>query len=152
MTERQAFLDAIKADPRDEATRKVFADYLDEHDEPELADWHRSFTAAAYDEAKAWLTDFAARCGPTCTNYAQCDEHGEYLPEEYEDITYDTVVQAGHDLIEHGDAFVQRGSETARNLMWEGDNRAQFWRCWGIVTDTIVSEEHRSDTPFSCSC
>lgn len=38
MTDRADFLDAIAADPRDDAVRLVYADWLDEHDEPKRAE------------------------------------------------------------------------------------------------------------------
>src|SRR5262245_33639443 len=57
--ERQAFEDAINADPLDMTTRKVFADWLDDHDEPELADYHRTLTVGGYTEARGWVAVFA---------------------------------------------------------------------------------------------
>lgn len=59
MTERESFLQAITDDPRDLATRRAFSDWLDEHDEPELADFHRKWTVEKYDEAWKWLGEFA---------------------------------------------------------------------------------------------
>ncbi len=47
--ELKAFLDHIAADPRDLVTRQVFADWLDEHDEPELSDEQRNFSLVRYD-------------------------------------------------------------------------------------------------------
>jgi uncharacterized protein (TIGR02996 family) len=37
----QAFEDALKADPTDRASRMAYADWLDEHGSPDLADYHR---------------------------------------------------------------------------------------------------------------
>lgn len=58
--ELKAFLDAIQQNPRDVTTRKIFADWLDEHDEPELADEQRNFSLEKYD-AEKYLQDFADR-------------------------------------------------------------------------------------------
>lgn len=37
MSDRDALLAAIRANPRDDAPRLIMADWLDEHNEPELA-------------------------------------------------------------------------------------------------------------------
>src|SRR5688572_22453465 len=41
MSERDAFLRAIAAEPSDDTVRLAFADWLDEHDEPERAEFIR---------------------------------------------------------------------------------------------------------------
>ena len=41
MSDREAFLRAIRANPDDDTTRLVFADWLDEHGEPERAEFIR---------------------------------------------------------------------------------------------------------------
>ncbi len=46
--ELKAFMDAIARDPRDVKTRQVFADWLDDHDEPELAQQQRNFNLIKY--------------------------------------------------------------------------------------------------------
>lgn len=56
--EKAAFLAAIKENPRDLVTRKVFADWLDEHDEPEEADLQRRWTLEKQDGIE-YLTAFA---------------------------------------------------------------------------------------------
>lgn len=58
--ELKAFLDAIAADPRNMDTRLVFADWLDEHDEPEAARQQREFSVERYD-AEQWLRLYAQR-------------------------------------------------------------------------------------------
>ena len=58
--ELKAFLDAIAADPRDMTTRLVFADWLDEHNEPELADEQRKFSVLRFD-AEQWMKGFCLK-------------------------------------------------------------------------------------------
>ncbi len=58
--ELKAFLDAINKDPLDEPLRKVFSDWLEDHDEPELADEHRQFSAKKF-MAKKRLHEIADR-------------------------------------------------------------------------------------------
>jgi len=41
MTERESFLAAIRAAPHDDLRRLAFADWLDEHEEPERAEFVR---------------------------------------------------------------------------------------------------------------
>ena len=62
MTERDAFVQALTENPYDETTHRVFADFLDENDEPELADFHRTWTKE-WQEARDWMTDFAEKGG-----------------------------------------------------------------------------------------
>jgi uncharacterized protein (TIGR02996 family) len=85
VSERKAFEDAIRADPYDRMTRLVFADWLDENDCPEEADWQRSWTLRRQ-EAEEWLANFAGDIGG-----------GQ--------VTLEEVVEAGH-------AYVKDGSGT----------------------------------------
>lgn len=55
--EYKTFIEAIAKDPRNMATRLVFADWLDDHDEPEEADAQRQFSVEKYD-AEMWLRQF----------------------------------------------------------------------------------------------
>ena len=48
MTDEQSFLRAINANPDDELTRKVFADWLDEHDQPDRARMFRCGVVKKY--------------------------------------------------------------------------------------------------------
>src|SRR5262249_4647574 len=45
MTEEQAFLDALKANPADDTTRLVYADWLDDHGESAKAEYLRLVAA-----------------------------------------------------------------------------------------------------------
>lgn len=58
--ELMAFLQALEKAPRDVALRMVFADWLEEHDAPELAALHRGFDLKRYD-AEQYLRRFADR-------------------------------------------------------------------------------------------
>lgn len=66
MSEREAFEGRLREDRYDQTTRLVFADWLEEHDCPEEADWQRRWTPEwqkAYDEAEAFFTMFAEDAG-----------------------------------------------------------------------------------------
>lgn len=126
--QRQAFLDAIKANPLDEANRKVFADWLDEHDEPEEADFYRAWTAEKYHEAWDWLSSFASRT----------------------DLTTGELVDAARNYVENGTYFVERDSSWVRDEFY--GNEELFWQHWQIVAGVRLSDGEASANPFSCSC
>ena len=73
---RQQFLDAIKADPYDLKTRKIFADWLDEfgdEKDADLAAEQRAWTREKQD-AIVWLTEYA-----------------QYLDMSYEELIQEVV-------------------------------------------------------------
>jgi uncharacterized protein (TIGR02996 family) len=151
--QRRAFERALEADPDDEATRMVFADFLDEQGDHEESDRHRRWKAA-----KAWLVDFAERCGETCENYGEGSGWSEEADEQerWRKVTFEDVIQAGRDrLAPPGDwwaGFTQMGSEKARDLMFDGETRALYWRHWSTVTGAPVPGAMLEESPFSCSC
>ena len=53
--QKKAFLATLEEDWHDEASHKAFADWLDEHDEPEEADIHRRWTPQKQRAAEKWL-------------------------------------------------------------------------------------------------
>lgn len=149
--DRDAFLAALAEDRYDRAARLVFADWLEENgDRPgddDLALEQRRWTPERQ-EAEDWLREFAEECGLTCRDYETSygGEGGEWVP-----ITFEDVLQAGHDYLDRGDYFTQRGSETARNLMTD-ERRELYWRHWQTLTGRTLGEETAPDAPFSCSC
>lgn len=56
MNDQEAFLQALAANEDDVTTRMIYADWLDEHDQPEEADRQRKWPAA-----KAWLQDWVVK-------------------------------------------------------------------------------------------
>ena len=165
--EQEYFLKALAENEDDVATRLVYADWLEENGLDDEADRQRKWS-----EAKAWLKDFASKCGRTCTNYdeawdeylerrdALADEEREHWPDrqQMQEITYEIVVQAGFDYAkEPHNFFVQQGSDEARSVL-RNVGRDPFWKNWSIVTGHPIpdwnDEELKWDTtaPFSCSC
>ena len=55
---RDVFLAEIKANPYDECVKKIFADWLDEHDEPELADVYRNWDLQHHLFCEDYLKEF----------------------------------------------------------------------------------------------
>lgn len=146
---REEFRSHIKQNPYDRGTRLIYADWLDEHDRPEESAIQRDWTKETYDEAKQWLTDFANKCGGSCTNYDEVWD--DQVEEMWDPITYDDVVQAGYDYVNHGEYFLQVGTETARDMMYSPGTKELFWKHWQTVTDERVGEE-KQGTVFSCTC
>lgn len=177
--ERKEFLKVIKENPYDESVRAIYADWLDDANEPEEADFFRRWTLEKHKEAEAWLRDLASRCGATCENYgddhyllheamsneglywfrpenrARIDELREQIEstssEKWVPITYETVIEAGHTYISQGYGWIQVGSETARDLCNKGVNE-KFWECWETVTGIRVSFNKQEAAPFVCTC
>ncbi len=150
-TEKEAFLTAIAKDRYDQTTRLVFANWLEENGLDDEALIQRSWTREKQ-ESEDWLRDYAAKCGETCTNYS--DVWQEHVEEEWQDITYEMVVQAGHDYVNHGNYSTQVGSEKARDLMY-GETAELFWKHWQTVTGRTKAareEDEWMDGPFSCTC
>lgn len=164
MYEQQvAFLKALQANEDDTTTRLIYADWLDEHDMPEEAARQRQWPYS-----KQWLVEFAKKCGSTCVNYdtvtdayykryqqwrREGEVRGEEPPdypepdEQWREITYQDVVQAGATYLSHEDYFTQKGSESARDQF-----TPDYWHHWAIVTGFQVPEKKRYNNPFSCSC
>ncbi len=71
-----AFMKAIEANPRDVETRWIFADWLEEHDEPEEAVAHRNFSLEKYD-AEKYLRHFCEKFGADYDDLLQNLARGE---------------------------------------------------------------------------
>src|SRR4051812_44657635 len=108
LRELYGFVDKLMTDPRDLVTRVIFADWLDENDEPELADYHRKWSLEKYD-AEQYLKYF---CYKYSKNYKQLLE-----------------LVKSPDLLEDGLYF---GDDKAPRIAKE-DYR--FWDCLQVVTN-----------------
>lgn len=126
---RDVFERDLKANPYDEATRKIYADWLDEHDEPEYADYQRNWTAQAYEEARCFFVTFAANA----------------------EMTYDEVVEGATDYYLTGDHIMQYGSESARDEY--SNHKLVFWQYFHTLTGKPIEQASSGPTnPFGCSC
>ena len=138
--DEKALLKAIEAAPDDEAPHKVYADWLDEHDRPEEADWHRLWTTKAAKAARKWFQKFAA-------------EHSEEMLEVGGPAyTAKDMIQYGRDFLKDGSYHVQYGM-SLQEFMYDDDNRREFWRNWALATGTFVPDETaETGYVFSCTC
>lgn len=125
---RKAFLDAIAADRYDVVARRAYADWLDENGFDDEAAEQRKWTPARQ-EAEDWLRNLAEQMG----------------------LTYEDVIQAGHDWFRDEQHFIQEGTERARYVMSESNNIELFWRHWQTITE-VEAPTDRQGQPFSCTC
>ncbi len=151
MNDQQAFLDAIAADPHNNALRHVYADWLDEHDNHEEATRQRMWCSAW-----KWMEEFAARCHSI--------EWGVWDVASREPnrktLTADGVILAGTRYVDYvgtgGDSFIYFSSidsEDAEELMNTLETAREFWDNYEIVTGRQVPHNHRGDgTMFGCGC
>lgn len=131
MNEREGFEKAIHQNFYDEVNRKVFADWLDDHDEPELADHHRNWSAVRYHHALVWMKNFA---------------------EEY-NLSFEEAVEAGRTYIKTGEFFERFNEYGNTTPLNEGDNLENYWDAWSMLNDTIAPENMRKSIfTFYCSC
>lgn len=157
-TDEQAFLDRIAATPADYAPHGVYADWLDENDRPEEADWHRAWSTAKAAEARAWFDKFAEDNSGT-----RDDPDGynrRYVGQE--------IIDIGVDYLRTGHAHTQYGM-SLQEAMYDKATRKAFWANLALVTgvcplqkaDTPFDGETESDEyddygideyPFSCTC
>jgi uncharacterized protein (TIGR02996 family) len=139
MDEREAFIEAIREKPRDLVTRKVFADWLDEHDEPELADHHRSWTEELYDEAIEWMNELASQLST----------------DEFDDVTIDQLIEAGWKYVRDGETSCVGGQGfTAEGLIAQRTIKEEYWKYWHVLADTIErpKSDYMDGKLFTCGC
>lgn len=120
------FLDALREDPKDIATHRAYADWLMEHDEPELAELHAEFTVEAYDAAVDALTAVAEEC------MMELGAFLEHLDDQW----------SGSPNSIHFD-----GINTPDVLYF---NAKDIWKWYGIVRFRIVGDRDYIDAGCSC--
>ena len=128
MNERQGFEDALRENPRDEATHKIYADWLDENDEPELAQFHREFTVADYHDAKETIAYYAEVC----------------------EMSFDELITAGHTYLDTGD-YECLPFDTPDEML-SSYNLERFWKAFQTYTFRLVPEDNRQDRFIRCAC
>jgi uncharacterized protein (TIGR02996 family) len=131
--EKAAFEKAIAADRYDQATRRVFADWLEEHGLDDEAAVQRSWTPRKQ-QAEDYLRDFAAE-----------------LSAFPDDVTYERLLEVAHGVLDGDpDAHVLIGVD-APDRVW--DEREKFWEEFEIVTGRKVDDDRRGEAlPVSCAC
>ncbi len=121
--EKAAFFAMIRADPGNDNTRLVFADWCEEHGEVELAADQRG-------GSESWLRTFAAEWKP----YESEAEAYRHLLEDAKEGFFSAH---GRDLV--------KGELDARE-------EELFFRHLQIMTGQSFDKEHREKFGWSCSC
>ncbi len=122
--ERKAFLLGIEEDPYDLVVRKIFADWLEQHDELEEADKQRNWT-----EEKQKALEYL-------------DEFGSEV-----DMTGEALLEAALVYQRTGE-MVCRG-EYHPDIVYEG--REKLWEAVSTLTGEEIPEEKRNSF-FRCAC
>ena len=137
-----AFLKTIEADRYDGATRKVFADWLEENGYDDEALVQRSWTREKQ-ESIDWLTDFASELSDEYETFMDDLEiEGSYT------MTYEDLIAAANAYLEKGEAFCLPFDTPDRVY----DEIEVFWRHFEVATGRKVDEERKEGTFFVCAC
>ncbi len=153
---RLAFVKQLKDNEDDEATRLVYADFLDEQGEVEEADRQRKWKAS-----KDWIVNLIAR-GPAedkakMEEYAKrygWDEEDTYPDEDEWHLSYKELMLQVSVALRKQEPYIMCGSdETLCDLLRE--NRDEFWQHASIVVgiplpEGFVKEGHYGG--FRCAC
>lgn len=159
MTQRSHFEKILAENKDDDLTRSIFADWLDENDEPEEADRMRRWRAS-----KEWLLDWV--CSINYRKY-EYDENGDRIRDA--DGNYvstpnrsnlgdphdlDDVIAAGHSVLD-GDIYCW-GSDAGADYFREDPTRIKEWLYhWSMLTGVRLPEdleEYVQSRPFRCAC
>lgn len=162
MDDRKVLEKAVKADPMNEALRFVYADWLEEHAEPEQADLQRHYVSSVL-----WMQEFAKK--------HHC--FGKYHNWEQETVAWNAMtLEQREEEIEHGDLsnpyetagryyrdFMEflDGHQNGGDRMFGFDLPYDFkeysdemWRHYEIITGrSAPSGVYRKKMPpMSCAC
>lgn len=161
--QRQAFLDALKEDPRDEVTHKVYADWLEENGFDDEAFLHREWTLQKYYEAVEFVAEYARRL--STSDYD--NEYPEYAETRMVRKS-EAVLEAAHAYLDAGRLSTYRHWKTNEDTpTFDSDahlylsfdppdfiyeNRHKFWECFEVLTGRLVHALAKDDNFVRCSC
>jgi uncharacterized protein (TIGR02996 family) len=138
VSQRHAFLKALKENEDDISMRLVYSDWLDEQGEHEEADRQRQWPAA-----KAWLVRF-------CRDYNPADE----TDPNKRVISYEELILRARLALEgadDGELAIHCGNnmdiQEALNA-----NRLEFWQNCSIVTGILAPPDAAENSSFTCAC
>lgn len=137
-TEVEGFLRTIRENPQDNTNRLVFADWLDDNGEPDLALKYRRSYAELYQE----IVDL-------CNRY---DETRGYRT--YGRMDPDDLIQQALDCATGADATIHLGAaeDLTYALRERGEEWAEFWRTVELLTGHVVHDDVRQHTGYRCGC
>jgi uncharacterized protein (TIGR02996 family) len=145
--DKEAFEEAIKEDPYNQATRLIFADWLNENNFDDEAEIQRSWTREKQ-EAEDYLRDFASKLSRK--NAYDYEENDPYYEPEYAipHVTYEEMIAT----IKNGDS-VFLPFDTPDFVYQE---RERFMKYFAIVAGKVTTDEEDDFDlgfmPFHCAC
>lgn len=137
MSDRAALLAAIRADPRDDALRLVYADWLEEHgndDDRELAAAIRSEDSPSYEQKERWLGSPLNDSGW---------KHSEHFHAEFRRGMVERLVMPAEGFLELAETLVERFPAFHRLVLTDLTGRSfQLAACQslGAVSDLTVGD------------
>ncbi len=154
MTEREAFVAAIKKDPYDQTTRLVFADWLEEHGEDDESLFQRNWTPE-YQRSENYLRGYAARInykeayGPYLRDDDEISEAEKKAGDDYHTVvTYEQLLEGAAEYLEGAESSIYLNFDTPDFIYEE---RTEFWKHFMIVTGREV-EIGQQGMFFRCAC
>jgi len=123
-TERLIFLAHIRDHPRDFSSRKIFADWLDEHDEPEEADKQRGWNDEKQD---AW--EWLEKCALGCSRYTPFHQEDGESHSTGDEVSIEELITAALRYLDTGEPCpLPMNSDSI------GADGAMFWKNIELVT------------------
>jgi uncharacterized protein (TIGR02996 family) len=147
---RQAFADA----PLDVGLRRMFSDWLLEHDRPEEAAYYQRWTEDV-GRAEQWLNKFAVRVGYT---YEHVIAGARRMAEPGVETGSGMNFEPGNVLA----GFTHQDDHKPGGLLedfpapadgdWMGNSgvNEKFWKCVELVLGKVVPEDRQIDSVFLC--
>lgn len=164
MSDREAFLKALAANEDDNEIRMIYADFLEENDEPEEADRMRRWQAS-----KTWMTNWVRSINYGKWEYDEEtgdyleDEKGNRVPAKKDNLgdphTLQDAIEAGHDAVK-GNVYCW-ATDAGQDFFFEGDyskgesdHVREWFSHWSTLTGVKVShlESIVEAPPFRCAC
>jgi uncharacterized protein (TIGR02996 family) len=131
MTEREVFEQTIRENPRDFTARKIFADWLDEHDEPEEADKQRRWDDVKQDSWE-WLERFLQEVA---------FEGGR------SSVSVEELLGVAESHLNRSGDWISLSTDTPEICFTESE---EMWKHIGVVLGEDTSG--RDASLFTCSC
>lgn len=142
-SQRESFLEELKANPYDEATHRAYADWLDENGMDDESLIHREWSAGAQRESEEWLKDFTRRINDAGSRYEDYQFYGNNV------ITYEQVLETARKTLEGDYSGFCIPFDTPEFIY---EDNGEFWRHVAMVLWITIPEDKEPMTPFRCAC
>lgn len=143
--ERQVFEDMIARDPFDRATRKVYADWLDEHDRPEQADENRRWG----DAEEAALKNLVRFVYPYRDDPDEDDPYADPEPIDWKRVL-DRAAFWGKEAEEGEEPCFD--SNFAQDTLQDPKERERFWADIQLLTGHEAEDKVKAEEFYRCAC